>query len=182
MEMTGIQNWIQAIPVFINEETWGSVSSLPTAGWHLARTRASLPPRSLSPPPTVSYTPPVFRLQGKAHLMTTVPFPESRGNQMNADVRESRNAPMYRSIYSWHAYLGIMNNTNWRLLRQQSDLVPVTSALFFFPLSFTLKKKKRKKEKKSLKKQMVWAFPGGPVVQTLCFQCREHQFDLWLGN
>ena len=42
----------------------------------------------------------------------------------------------YHTIYSWHAYLGIMNNTNWRLLCQKSDLVPVTSA-FFFLLSFT---------------------------------------------
>ena len=25
-------------------------------------------------------------------------------------------------------------------------------------------------------------FPGGPVVKSLCFQCRGHRFDLWLGN
>ena len=25
-------------------------------------------------------------------------------------------------------------------------------------------------------------FPGGPVVRTLCFQCRGHRFDPWLGN
>ena len=75
--------------MFINEETYSPLSqeSLPTAGWHLARTRGSLPSRSLSSPPTVSYTPPIFRLQGKAHLMTIAPFPESRGDQMNADIK-----------------------------------------------------------------------------------------------
>ena len=25
-------------------------------------------------------------------------------------------------------------------------------------------------------------FPGGPAVQTLCFQCRGHRFCPWLGN
>ena len=25
-------------------------------------------------------------------------------------------------------------------------------------------------------------FPGGPVVRTLHFQCREHGFSPWLGN
>ena len=25
-------------------------------------------------------------------------------------------------------------------------------------------------------------FPGGPVVQTLCFCCRGHRFDPWSGN
>ena len=25
-------------------------------------------------------------------------------------------------------------------------------------------------------------FPGGPVVETLCSQCREPEFDLWSGN
>ena len=25
-------------------------------------------------------------------------------------------------------------------------------------------------------------FPGGPVVKTLSFQCREHRFDPWLRN
>ena len=25
-------------------------------------------------------------------------------------------------------------------------------------------------------------FPGGAVVKTLCFQCKGHEFDLWLGN
>ena len=25
-------------------------------------------------------------------------------------------------------------------------------------------------------------FPGGPVVGTLCFHCRGHGFDPWLGN
>ena len=24
--------------------------------------------------------------------------------------------------------------------------------------------------------------PGGPVVRTLCFHCREHRFDPWSGN
>ena len=27
-----------------------------------------------------------------------------------------------------------------------------------------------------------WGFPGGPVVQTPCFQCRSWGFDPWLGN
>ena len=27
-----------------------------------------------------------------------------------------------------------------------------------------------------------WDFPGGPVVKTLCFLCREHRFDPWLRN
>ena len=25
-------------------------------------------------------------------------------------------------------------------------------------------------------------FPGGPVVETLCFHCRGRGFDPWLGN
>ena len=25
-------------------------------------------------------------------------------------------------------------------------------------------------------------FPGGPVVKTLCFQCRGLKFNPWLGN
>ena len=25
-------------------------------------------------------------------------------------------------------------------------------------------------------------FPGGPVVKTLCFHCREYRFDPWPGN
>ena len=25
-------------------------------------------------------------------------------------------------------------------------------------------------------------FPGGPVVKTLCFQCRGPRFDSWLEN
>ena len=25
-------------------------------------------------------------------------------------------------------------------------------------------------------------FPGGPVVKTLHFHCREHGLDSWLGN
>ena len=28
----------------------------------------------------------------------------------------------------------------------------------------------------------IWGFPGGPVVKILCFQCRGHGFDPWLGN
>ena len=28
----------------------------------------------------------------------------------------------------------------------------------------------------------LWDFPGGPVVKTLCFQCRGHGFDPWSGN
>ena len=31
-------------------------------------------------------------------------------------------------------------------------------------------------------KSCVWDFPGGPLVKTPCFQCREHGFDPWLGN
>ncbi len=27
-----------------------------------------------------------------------------------------------------------------------------------------------------------WDFPGGPVVRTLCFYCRGHGFNPWLGN
>ena len=27
-----------------------------------------------------------------------------------------------------------------------------------------------------------WDFPGSPVVKILCFQCRGHGFDSWLGN
>ena len=29
---------------------------------------------------------------------------------------------------------------------------------------------------------MGWDFPGGPVVRALCFHCRGHRFDPWLGN
>jgi len=25
-------------------------------------------------------------------------------------------------------------------------------------------------------------FPGSPVVKALCFLCRGHRFDLWIGN
>ena len=28
----------------------------------------------------------------------------------------------------------------------------------------------------------VGDFPGGPVVRAVCFQCRGHRFDPWLGN
>ena len=27
-----------------------------------------------------------------------------------------------------------------------------------------------------------WDFPGGPVIKTLCFQCRGRRFDPWSGN
>ena len=27
-----------------------------------------------------------------------------------------------------------------------------------------------------------WDFSGSPVVKTLCFQCRGHRFNPWLGN
>ena len=27
----------------------------------------------------------------------------------------------------------------------------------------------------------IWDFPGGPVVQTLCFQRKEHRFNPWSG-
>ena len=27
-----------------------------------------------------------------------------------------------------------------------------------------------------------WNFPAIPVVKTLCFQCKEHEFNPWLGN
>ena len=27
-----------------------------------------------------------------------------------------------------------------------------------------------------------WYFPGGPGVETSCFQCRGHGFDSWSGN
>ena len=27
-----------------------------------------------------------------------------------------------------------------------------------------------------------WNLPGGPVVKTLCFHCREHKFDPWSGE
>ena len=29
---------------------------------------------------------------------------------------------------------------------------------------------------------MCWDFPVGPVIKTLCFQCRGHVFNSWLGN
>ena len=28
----------------------------------------------------------------------------------------------------------------------------------------------------------VGDIPGGPVIKTLCFHCRGHGFDPWLGN
>ena len=31
-------------------------------------------------------------------------------------------------------------------------------------------------------RQAVREFPGGPVVRTLCFHCRGHRFEPWLGN
>ena len=33
-----------------------------------------------------------------------------------------------------------------------------------------------------LKHECVRDFPGGSVVKTTCFQCREHGFDPWSGN
>ena len=27
-----------------------------------------------------------------------------------------------------------------------------------------------------------WEFPGGPVIRTVCFRCKGHKFDSWLGN
>ena len=32
------------------------------------------------------------------------------------------------------------------------------------------------------KKLALRDFPCGPVVKTLCFHCRGHRFDPWLGN
>lgn len=34
----------------------------------------------------------------------------------------------------------------------------------------------------SLKRISFREFAGDPVVGTLCFHCREHEFSLWLGN
>lgn len=110
-----------------------SPKSLPTEGWP-GPEAVCLP--GLRHPLPVSYTPPIFRFQGKAHLMTIVPFPESRAIIWMLIQEKAEMHLSYHTIYSWHAYLGIMNNTNWRLLCQKSDLVPVTSA-FFFLLSFT---------------------------------------------
>ena len=28
----------------------------------------------------------------------------------------------------------------------------------------------------------IWDFPGGPVVKTLCFQCKEHRFNTRSGT
>ena len=28
----------------------------------------------------------------------------------------------------------------------------------------------------------AWDFPGGPVIETLCYQCRGPEFDPWSGN
>ena len=32
------------------------------------------------------------------------------------------------------------------------------------------------------KNQLGRDFPGGPVVKALCFHCRGHRYDSWLGN
>ena len=34
----------------------------------------------------------------------------------------------------------------------------------------------------SLFNMISWDFPGGPVVKTLCSQCRGPGFDPWSGN
>ena len=36
--------------------------------------------------------------------------------------------------------------------------------------------------KNPIKKWAEGDFPGGPVVKTLCFQCRGHGFNPWWGN
>ena len=34
----------------------------------------------------------------------------------------------------------------------------------------------------NFKSSQLRDFPGGAVVKTLCFQCKGHESDLWLGN
>lgn len=62
------------------------------------------------------------------------------------------------------------------------SLVSYTSARSHFPKPIFLK---------SLSVLLIWIpdpnlgswdFPGHPVVSTLCFHCREHEFYPWLGN
>ena len=36
--------------------------------------------------------------------------------------------------------------------------------------------------KRNTKAPLIWEFPGGPIVRTLSFHCREHKFDPWSGN
>ena len=43
-------------------------------------------------------------------------------------------------------------------------------------------KRKAEKEEERNKWRMHEDCPGGPVVKTLHFQCREYGFNLWLGN
>ena len=38
------------------------------------------------------------------------------------------------------------------------------------------------KAQKCVEKNLVGDFAGSLVVRTLCFHCRGHQFDPWLGN
>ena len=33
-----------------------------------------------------------------------------------------------------------------------------------------------------MQKKDILDFPGGPVVKTMCSQCRGHEFDSWLGK
>ena len=40
--------------------------------------------------------------------------------------------------------------------------------------------KKLKHEKKKKSKHTQRDFSGGPLVKTPSFQCREHEFDLWV--
>ena len=41
---------------------------------------------------------------------------------------------------------------------------------------------KQDTEKQLLQKHDFQIFPSGPVVKTLCFCCKGHKFDPWLGK
>ena len=48
------------------------------------------------------------------------------------------------------------------------NFIPLSSALSMCQLNY--------------KQKSCQDFSGGPVVKTLCFHCRGHGFDPWLGN
>ena len=67
--------------------------------------------------------------------------------------------PTFRETgsYPWTLFYG----------RRNGDLRKIN-----FPMSWGKKKES----------DLIWDFPGDPVVKTVCLQCSRHEIDPWFGN